>query len=85
MLFQEMFLYLIKREKPSFGLQKNQNGCPHNGSIRQWSHDSLPCFSALVGRPKHGGQLKKAFVLMPIPQSIKKKKNITYSLSSPPM
>ena len=26
-----MFLYLIKRQKPSFGLQKIQNGCPHNG------------------------------------------------------
>ena len=41
-------------------------------------------FSALIGRPKHEGQLKKAFVLMPILQNITKK-NIIYSLLSSPM
>ena len=61
-----------KKAKTVVRLAKNQNGYPHNGSIRQWSHDSLPCFSALIGRPKHEGQLIKAFVLMPILQSITK-------------
>ena len=47
-----------KKTKTVVRLAKNQNGCPHNG-IRQWSHDLHPCFSALIGRPEHEGQLKK--------------------------
>ena len=73
-----------KKAKTVVRLAKNQNGCLRNRSICQWSHDSLLCFSALIGRPKHEGQLKKAFVLMPILQSITKK-NIICSLLSPPM
>ena len=47
-----MFLYLIKRQKPSFGLQKIQNGCPHNRlSICQWSHDSPPWENRSSGLP----------------------------------
>ena len=39
-----MFIYLFKRQNPSFGMQKIILAAPIMVlSVRQWSHDSPPC------------------------------------------